>query len=83
MRHAVIEEDLRRICGSDLPWSALRGKTVLVSGAGGFLPAYLVETLLYLNETIPGQNTQVIGLVRSLEKAERRLDAYRDRQDLR
>jgi nucleoside-diphosphate-sugar epimerase len=79
----VIEEDLRRICSSDLPWSAFRGKTVLISGAGGFLPAYLVETLLYLNETVPGQNTQVIALVRSLAKAQRRLDAYRNRQDLR
>ncbi len=83
MRHTVIEEDLRRICSSDLPWSAFRGKTVLISGAGGFLPAYLVETLLYLNETVPGQNTQVIALVRSLAKAQRRLDAYRNRQDLR
>jgi nucleoside-diphosphate-sugar epimerase len=82
MRHAVIEEDLERICRADLPWWAFRGKTVLISGAGGFLPAYLVETLLYLNETIPGQNTKVIGLVRNLEKAGRRLEAYRGREDL-
>ncbi len=83
MRHAVIEEDLQQICRADLSWSAFRGKTVLISGAGGFLPAYLVETLLYLNETIPGQKTQVIGLVRNSEKAQRRFDAYRGREDLR
>jgi UDP-glucuronate decarboxylase len=83
MRHAVIEEDLRRICASDLPWSAFAGSTVLVAGAGGFLPAYMVETLLYLNETIPQQKTCVIGLVRDIEKAARRFEAYRGRDDLK
>ena len=81
-RHAIIEADLRSICESDLPWPAFQGKTVVVSGANGFLPAYMVETLLYLNETRSGQQTSVIGLVRSLERATRRFEAYRGRKDL-
>jgi hypothetical protein len=44
MRHPVIEDDLRRIVSAPLPWHELSGKTILVSGAGGMLPAYLVET---------------------------------------
>jgi nucleoside-diphosphate-sugar epimerase len=83
MRHPVIEEDLRDIYAFDLPWSAFHGKTVLVTGANGFLPAYMVETLLYANEKVPRhQATRVIGLVRNLERARQRFEAYRTRADL-
>ncbi len=46
-RHAVVEQDLRRIVSADLDWGFFRGKTILITGAGGFLPAYMVETLLF------------------------------------
>jgi len=82
-RHPVIEEDLRQIAAADLPWSALVGKTVLVTGANGFVPAYMVETLLYRNEHAGGRPTQVIGLVRNHERAKARFAAYRGRADLR
>ncbi len=81
MRHRVIEEDLARIASADLPWSIFEGKTVLISGANGFLPAYIVETLLYLNE-INGQGTKVVGLVRNRRKALSRFSAYQGRDDL-
>jgi nucleoside-diphosphate-sugar epimerase len=85
MRHGIVEEDLGHILSgtSHLPWNRLEGKTVLVTGAAGFLPAYMVETLLWCNER-PGWNkTQVIGLVRNAERAAARFDAYRGRPDLR
>ena len=82
MRHAIVEEDLRAITSCDLPWSAFHGKTVVVSGASGFLPAYMVETLLYLNENRADQATTVIGLVRNLERARKRFAAYGGRIDL-
>lgn len=82
MRHPVIEEDLRNIVSASLPWQDLSGKTILITGANGMLPAYMVETLLYLNETRFEQKSRVIALVRNGEKAARRFAHYRDRGDL-
>ena len=79
-RNPIIAEDLARICAHDLPWHTFAGKTILISGANGFLPAYMVETLLYLNETA-GIGCKVIGLVRNREKAESRFAHLLDRRD--
>jgi len=38
-RNRIIEEDVARIARYSLPWHTFSGKTVLVSGANGFLPA--------------------------------------------
>lgn len=83
MRHSIVEEDLERILAADLPWNEFDGKTVLVTGAGGFLAAYLVETLLRRNEKAGETLTQVVGLVRSGDKARRRFAHYAGREDLR
>ena len=80
-RHPVIEQDLRRIAGSELPWEDFAGSTVLVSGAGGSLPAYMVETLLYINERGDSPETRVIGVVRDRQRAEARFGAYQGRGD--
>lgn len=70
-RNRIVEEDLKYITGASLDWTVFKDKTVLISGAAGFLPSYLVETLLYLNET-KGLNITVIGLVRDLENGKKR-----------
>ncbi len=75
MRNSIVESDLKYITDADLPWKSFEDKTVLVSGASGFLPAYMVETLLYLNETRQ-LNITIIGLVRNLEKARERFSHY-------
>jgi len=82
MRHAIIEEDLRQIIKRDLRWDAFAGKTVLITGAYGFIPAYLVETLLYLNEQGDGLDIRVLALCRDRKKAAARFAHYRDRADL-
>ncbi|MBF0525973.1 MAG: NAD-dependent epimerase/dehydratase family protein [Deltaproteobacteria bacterium] len=71
MRHPIIQEDLAYITSADLPWESLAGKTVLITGANGFLPAYMVETLLYLNEQ-RRLDIRILALVRSIAKAELR-----------
>lgn len=81
-RNPVIEEDLQDIINADLPWADFEDKTVLISGANGLLPAYMVETLLYLNEKRKVHSTKVIGLVRNREKAQARFAAYQHRDDL-
>jgi UDP-glucuronate decarboxylase len=82
MRNRIVESDLQFITAADLPWNLLRGKTVLVSGAAGFLPAYMVETLLFLNETRQC-DIRVVGLVRNLERARERFRDYRETDGLR
>lgn len=78
---SIIDSDLERIVTAALPWQRLFGRTVLVTGANGFLPAYLVETLLHLNST-RGAAIRVLGLVRNLDKARRRFGRFLNREDL-
>jgi len=80
-KNPIIEQDLARIIASDLPWSQLSGKTVLISGANGFVAAYMMETLLYLNDIAKAQ-IQVVALIRNYEKAKRRLGHLFGRPDL-
>lgn len=80
-RHPIIEEDLKKIVSSDLPWERLFGKTVLVSGANGFVPSYMLDVLIYLNETARA-GIHAIALVRSKERAMRRLGHLAGRPDL-
>lgn len=80
-RHPIIEEDLRKVVASPLPWARLFGKKVLITGANGLIPSYLVETLLVLNDTAQA-DIEVIALVRSREKVPRRLDHLYGRSDL-
>jgi len=83
MRNHIVAKDLDVIISASLDWSVFAGKTVLISGANGFLPAYMVETLLYLNEKQYFKPVKVIGLVRSDERAKERFAVYQGRADLR
>lgn len=81
MKNTVIDNDIRNIVEKDLPWHKLAKKTVLISGANGFLAAYMVKTLLYLNDT-KNMGIHVIGLVRNHEKATKCFADYLNRNDL-
>ena len=80
-RHPVIERDLAQILASPVPWDRLNDSTVLVSGAYGFVVAYLVESLLYLNEH-RNAGVRILAMVRNPEKAAKRFAAYIGREDL-
>ena len=71
VNNPVVLQDVAHILNQPLPWQLLDGATVLVSGAGGVLPAYMVETFAALNKR--GVKLRVVGLVRNLEKARGRL----------
>ena len=80
-RHPIVCEDLQKILAAPLPWEKLFSRTVLITGANGFIPAYMLETLLYLNET-QGADVHVIALVRNHEKSMRRLGHLSGRKDV-
>lgn len=69
----IIKEDIVEILSNFKQFDYFNNKTILISGAAGFLPAYLVETFLSLE---PMYNIKVIALVRTLEKAEYRFSHW-------
>ena len=75
MKNKVIQADLNYIVSSGLNWQEFENRTFVVSGAAGFLPSYMVETLLHLNEKFD-LHIKIIGLVRALEKAKKRFHEY-------
>lgn len=75
-RHPLWREDIARVLRADLPWEAFDGRTILVAGANGFLPAAMVETLLTLAIRGKAPRLKVIALARSREKALRRFAAH-------
>lgn len=76
----IVNRDLAEILQTDLPWGDLAGKTVLVSGAAGMIPAYAVYTLLALND-VRDAGIRVLGLVRSRERAAAVFGGLLDRSD--
>ncbi|HEY4484386.1 MAG TPA: NAD-dependent epimerase/dehydratase family protein [Candidatus Paceibacterota bacterium] len=53
----TIQEDVCSIIKSVGSWfKHLSGKTILVTGANGFIPSYFVDTVLVLNETLLKKN---------------------------
>ena len=81
MRNKIVDQDLKEIISEDLPWKKLFNSTVVITGASGILPSYLVETLLYLNEIFDA-NIKVIGIIRNFAKALKRFSTYEGRRDL-
>lgn len=78
MLNPIVKEDLKFITSSDNPWNNLEGKTILISGANGFLPSFMVKTILYLNENLFENKTKIIALVRNKNKAIKRFPQRND-----
>ena len=78
----IIEEDIRKIIESHLiNWEKFQNKTVLVSGANGMLPSYMVYALLFLNR-LKSYNIHVIALVRNKEKGEKAFKDFSNKDGL-
>lgn len=69
--HDVVAEDLERVrAAPSVPWHALDGATVLVTGATGLIGAALVKALLWSGASRDA-GVRVLALVRDPAKAER------------
>ena len=77
----IIDEDIARIIAADLPWERFRGSTVLVTGASGMIPSYVVYTMLGLNDRL-GLGIKVLALVRNGEKASGIFGGLLERDDI-
>ena len=82
MKNKIVIQDLQEIVAENLSWEKFANSKIIVTGASGILPSYMVETLLYLNQH-KLLNIKVIGIVRNMDKAKRRFADYEDRSDLK
>jgi len=81
-RHPVVTADLELLTSHYvIPWDELSGKTVMVTGAAGFLAAYMIETMLFLNET-KKLNITVLAVVRNRDRFNQRFSIHLSRSDL-
>ena len=81
LSNRVIDEDIAHILEEPLPWGSFRNATVLVTGASGMIPSYVVYTLLALNDSF-GLGIKVLALVRNEQKARRIFGEVLDRDDI-
>ncbi|MDD4929262.1 MAG: NAD-dependent epimerase/dehydratase family protein [Gallionella sp.] len=81
-RHSIVATDFEFMTSQySICWDKLRDKTVVITGAAGFLAAYMVETLLFLNET-QQLNVTVIAVVRNRDGFIQRFFHHLKRSDL-
>lgn len=80
--HPYIYEDVLCVANAKLPWEQLKNKTVLITGAAGFIGYYLTMSLLIRNDLYQ-DNISVIALVRGREKAEKKFGSLLSRSDIK
>lgn len=81
LNNNIISEDIERIIVEDLPWDQFKNSTVLVTGASGMIPSYVVYSMLGLNDKF-NYNIKVLALVRNEEKARRIFGGVLSRSDI-
>ncbi len=70
--HPTVRGDIESVHASSVPWDLLEGKSVLISGAAGMLPAAIVDALMAARRGPRKLDVKVIALVRSAEQAKLR-----------
>lgn len=80
MNNTIIDEDVKIVLDSDIEFERFYGKTVLISGANGYVPSYFAYTFMALNDTYDA-GIKVIALCRNEIKAKERFAEFVERQD--
>ena len=82
MNSQIIKEDIKEIASADISYEKFSGKTVLITGANGFLPSYFVRLFIYLNDNKLDEKVTILALVRNKEKALKKFSNFLQRKDL-
>ncbi|WP_104802484.1 NAD-dependent epimerase/dehydratase family protein [Blautia marasmi] len=72
-----VQDDLHELLLRKIPYDKLKDKAVLITGANGMLPTYIVYMLQYLNEKC-NFNIKIYALVRNSHKAHMRFKGIRE-----
>lgn len=81
MHNRVIDEDLDYIA-KKFPSDRIHNANFLITGANGFLPSYLVYTLLHLNKK-EERKFKIYALVRNKKNAEKKFKDYLNDKSLK
>lgn len=81
LKNPIICEDIEHIIQEPLDWCSFKDKTVLITGASGMIPSYILYTMLGLNDKY-GCKIKVLALVRNEEKARRIFGSLLEREDI-
>ena len=71
----IVKNDIDRIADYEMNWSALDGKTLLVTGANGFIGSLLIEAVLVHNRRY-GTNINVVAAVRSVSRGKEKFEEF-------
>ena len=77
-----VYKDIHEITQTEIPWGDFNNKTILITGAGGFIGYYLTASLLLRND-LHNQNIKVLGMVRNEENAKTKYGDLLDRNDFK
>ena len=72
---SIFDEDINEIIGSGIEWGKFHGKTILVSGAAGFIGSYIVNTLMTLI-TKKNEDIRLYVIVRDKSRAEQKFHKF-------
>ena len=64
----TVKADIEKIVSAKLSWHKLQGKTVLVTGATGFIGSFIIHSLMRKNET-DSLGVKILALVRNADTA--------------
>lgn len=75
-----VYKDIAEITSADIKWDRFNNKTVLITGAGGFIGYFMVLSFLNRND-VNNDNIKVIALVRNEKKAQAKYGELLKRDD--
>lgn len=74
---SIVKQDIKRIADTKLNWDKLNGKTVMVTGATGFIGSFIINALM--QRVIDyGDDIKVVAMVRNEERAKAKFSDYLD-----
>lgn len=76
----LVNNDACAIASAPLSWEKLKGKTILVSGATGYVPQFITHGILKRNDLF-NDGIKIIALCRNQGKAAMRFSQYYGRTD--
>lgn len=74
---SIVEQDILRIADSPLSWEKLEGKTVLVTGATGFIGSFIIKSILQRVKSY-NADISVVAFVRNADRAKQKFLEYED-----
>ncbi len=82
MNNKILLEDFMKISARSTAWNKMKNKAILITGANGFIPSYIVKFLLHLNDYM-NLKIKIIGIVRNKKNAKSRFGTLLNRQDFK